>query len=94
MKRRTDAQSASQPSKSDSMHVIQVENVPWTTTKKEIVDLFDDINILNGKSGIHFMVDNLNHRNDAFVQLAAKEDYQLALDRKKLRKHHFKIRSS
>lgn len=62
-------------------------------TKKEIVDAFADIKILHGDRGIHFIVDQLNHRNDAFIQLASREDYELAVNRKSLRHHSF-IKSS
>lgn len=92
----SDAESLSQSkaeSECESLHVIHVENIPWTATKEQIVNLFAGINILNGKEGIHFIVDHLNHHNDAFIQLASLEDYEVAMSRKILRQNHFAVKS-
>lgn len=77
--------------KCDPSHVIHVENIPWTATKKEIVDLFGNIEILNGVNGIHFIVDNEKIHNNAFIELASLKDYQLAMDRKVLQWHYFTV---
>lgn len=62
----------------DSAHLIYVKGLPWTATKQEILDFFNDIKILNGTKGIHFVVENGN-RNDAFIQLATQDDHRLAI---------------
>lgn len=84
----------SQPSKCDSLHVIRLENIPWTATKREIVSLFGDIEILNGTNGIHFIVGTAKPHNDAFIQLVSKQDLQLAMNRKKLHRNHFRTDSN
>lgn len=83
----------SRPSKCDSLHVIRVENFPWTATKRMIVYFFADIKILNGENGIHFIVDPVRIRTDAFIQLASSKDYRLAMNRKQLQMFNFTVNS-
>lgn len=72
----------SQSPKHDPMQLVRLINIPWTATKTNIVDLFPNVNILNGKNGIHFIVDKDSKYNDAFIQLVSIKDYQLAINRK------------
>lgn len=65
----------------DSTYLIDVKGIPWTATKWDIVDIFDDLTILNGRDGIHFKVDK-TYNNDAFIQLTTYADYQMALKQK------------
>lgn len=76
------------------MYVIRAENIPWTATKGEVVNVFANIEILDGKNGIHFILDKDKIHNGAFVQLASKKDFQWALNRQNLHLKHFKIRSN
>lgn len=64
----------------DTAHVIHVMGIPWTVTKQKMVEFFDDINILNGVNGIHFIIDH-SKKNGAFIQVATKNDYLLAMKR-------------
>lgn len=64
----------------DSTYLVRANKIPWVATKEEIVEFFDDINILNGVNGIHFIVDKTkNSCNDAFIQLASEKDYHVAI---------------
>lgn len=58
--------------------LIRLRGLPWTTTKKEIVQFFSGINILGGVSGIHFIPDDPNMVGVAYVQVGSKKDYDLA----------------
>lgn len=75
-----DAQLMNHPSSCDPLHLIRVVNIPWTATKSSIVDLFTDIRILNGKNGVHFIIDSESKHNDAFIQLTSNNDYRLAMN--------------
>lgn len=65
----------------DTTYLIDVKGIPWTATKWNIVEFFDDLNILNGEKGIHFKLDN-TYNNDAFIQLTTYTDYHMALKQK------------
>lgn len=75
----------SQSHKHDPVHIVRLINIPWTATKTNIVDLFPNVDILNGKNGIHFINDKDSKYNDAFIQLVSIKDYQLAINRKVFR---------
>lgn len=64
----------------NTAHVIHVTGIPWTATKQKMVEFFDDIKILDGVNGIHFIIDNTS-KNGAFIQMATKHDYWLAMKR-------------
>lgn len=67
-------------------NLIRASGIPWIATKQEIVDFFGDIKILNGVQGIHFIIDKIkNSRNDAFIQLASKKHYELAMKQTTMR---------
>lgn len=83
----------SQPSDDNPLYVIRVENFPWTATKQNLIYSFRDINILSGENGIHFIVDNVKIRTEAFIQLASKKDYHMALKRKQLVMFGFTVNS-
>lgn len=68
-------------SQCDFGHLILVKGLPWIATRQEIIDFFGNYRILNGMNGIHFKVE-YEKSNIAFIQLAAKVDYQLVLARK------------
>lgn len=90
-----DAQLVSQPPfKYDASHVIRVENIPWTITKKSIVLFFAKFNVLNDEDGVHFIVDNVTNHNNAFIQLASSKDVQAALNREQLRVFKFLCKST
>lgn len=65
----------------DSTYLVHVTGIPWTANKMTIMRFFDDLSILNGANGIHFVVNSV-YNNDAFIQLASYKDYQLALKHK------------
>lgn len=94
VKQSSDAKSVSQSIKSDSMHIIRLENLPWIATKKNIVYPFTGINILDGENGVHFIVGNAISRTEAFIQLASHNDYQMAMKRKQLRLFNFLVNSA
>lgn len=75
-------QPANLPSKCDSMHIIRVENIPWTATKWNVVDFFSDIKMLSANKGVHFIIDDDSNHNDIFIELASSADYQLAMNHK------------
>lgn len=65
----------------DTTYLVDVKGIPWTATKWNIVEFFNDLSILNGCDGIHFKVDN-TFNNDAFIQLTTYADYQMATKQK------------
>lgn len=65
----------------DSTYLLDVKGIPWTATKWEIVDFFNDLNILNRTDGIHFKLDS-HFNNDAYIQLTSLSDYNTALRQK------------
>lgn len=65
----------------DTTYLLDVKGIPWTATKCDVVSFFPDFDILNGKNGIHFKVDN-TFNNDAFIQLTTYTDYHKALKQK------------
>lgn len=74
------------PFNNDLTYLIRANKIPWVATKMEIIEFFNDIHILNGVNGIHFIVDKTKNRsNDAFIQLASEKDYQLAMNLKAIR---------
>lgn len=83
----------SQSSKHDPRQIVRLIDIPWTATKANIVDLFPNVNILNGKHGVHFIVDKDSNYNDAFIQLVSIKDYQLAINRQGIRMGYVTIES-
>lgn len=75
------------------MHVIRVEHVPWTLTKKSLALFFANYNIVDGEHGVHFIVDNDTIYNNAFIQLASSQDITRALKRKELHIFKFLVKS-
>lgn len=64
-----------------SSNLIYITNIPWTATKKQVVEFLYGIHILNGSKGVHFTLENTTN-NNAFVQIATEDDYQLVLKEK------------
>lgn len=93
VKHSSDAQALSQPVNCDSLYVIRVENFPWTATKQNFVHFFGNVKFFNGENGIHFIVDNVETRTNAFIQLASSQDYHMAMKRKQLRMFNFTVNS-
>lgn len=75
------------------MQIVRVINIPWTATKNNIVDLFPNVNILNGTHGVHFIIDKKSNYNDAFIQLDSIKDYQLAMNRQSIRMGYSTVES-
>lgn len=64
----------------DSKYLIQVRGLPWSATKPKITEFFENIKILNGMDGIHFIIDEMVMKNvQVFVQLESLRDYTAAL---------------
>lgn len=76
-------QNASHTVNLDSTYFIQAKGIPWIATKCEIIEFMDDVKVLNGANGIHFMIDETkNSHNTAIIQLASEHDYRMALSKK------------
>lgn len=72
-----------------SPYLIRIRGLPWTTTKRDIIDFFDGVHILNGEDGIHMVTYALlpnRPLGEAYIQLASQRDLELAhtFDRKNL----------
>lgn len=64
----------------DSLYLIKVLNLPWSATRQQISEFFENINILNRLDGIHFILNDKVTKNiDAFVQLESLRDYTAAI---------------
>ncbi|XP_031636300.1 uncharacterized protein LOC116349147 [Contarinia nasturtii] len=71
------------PFNRDSTWLIHVSGFPWVATKDEILAFFNDVSVLNGVDGIHFIINETkNKSNEAFIQLSSDKDVQLAKKRK------------
>lgn len=82
-----------QSSKSDPTHLIRVCNIPWTATKSGVADLFPQVNILDGKNGVHFVIDDDSKYNDAFIKVASIKDYNLAMNNQGIRMDYTTVES-
>lgn len=63
-----------------SPYIIRIRGLPWNTTKHEICDFFDGVNIVNGENGIHLITVATNTSRplgEAYIELATNEDLQL-----------------
>lgn len=64
----------------DSKYLIELQKVPSTATRQEIRDFLNNMEILNGLNGIHFLVESNNQKDgQVFVQLENLKDFQTAL---------------
>lgn len=60
-------------------YVLQSNGFPWSMSKRDILQFFVGVKILNGTNGIHFIIDNrLNKCNKLYIQLATENDYRKA----------------
>lgn len=59
-------------------YLIKVRGLPWTTTKKDLLDFFVNVRISNGLDGIHFITDDQNNFGVAYIQLPTRKDYERA----------------
>lgn len=59
-------------------YLIKVRGLPWTTTKKDLLDFFENVHISNGSDGIYFITDDQNNFGVAYVQLSTRKDYERA----------------
>lgn len=63
----------------DSLYLIKMSGIPWTATKTELQAFLSEVNILNGISGIHFMIDEKKCSiNQAYIQLETRKDYSIS----------------
>lgn len=64
-----------------SEHIIRIRGLPWNTTKPEICDFFNGVNIVNGENGIHLVTlatNNTKPLGEAYIELASYDDLQRA----------------
>lgn len=64
-----------------SPYIIRIRGLPWNTTKQEICDFFDGVNIVNGENGIHLVTlatNNTKPLGEAYIELGSEEDIQRA----------------
>lgn len=59
-------------------YLIKVRGLPWTTTKKDLIDFFENVHISNGLDGIYFITDDENNFGVAYIQLPTRKDYDQA----------------
>ncbi|XP_031626613.1 uncharacterized protein LOC116342931 [Contarinia nasturtii] len=63
----------------DSLHLIEVNGLPWSATRKEINNFFVNVNFLNGLNGIHFITHQISAKGGrALIQLSSMRDLQTA----------------
>lgn len=65
----------------DIPYIIRIRGLPWNTTKQEICDFFEGVNIVNGENGIHLITlatNNSKPLGEAYIELASNDDLQLA----------------
>lgn len=62
--------------KSNVLYMVLARGFQWKVTKKDVMQFFKGINILNGEKGINIMK---NVAMEAFVELASKADVKKAL---------------
>lgn len=62
-------------------YIIRIRGLPWNTTKQEICDFFDGVNIVNGEHGIHLVTlatSTSKPLGEAYIELTSSDDMQLA----------------
>lgn len=62
-------------------YIIRIRGLPWNTTKQEICDFFEGVNIVNGEHGIHLVTlatSTSKPLGEAYIELASGDDMQLA----------------
>lgn len=62
-------------------YIIRIRGLPWNTTKQEICDFFDGVNIVNGEHGIHLVTlatSTSKPLGEAYIELASNDDMLLA----------------
>lgn len=72
---------ATDRSNSDGTFLIRIRGLPFTTTKQEIAEFFEGINIINGEDGIHlasFGLHSTKPLGEAYIELASEDDYEKA----------------
>lgn len=63
----------------DSKYLVEVQDLPHSASRQDIVDFFQNVNILNGPKGIHFVLDETDGQSGhAYIQLAQLGDFKLA----------------
>lgn len=65
----------------DTPYIIRIRGLPWNTTKDEICDFFNGVNIVNGEHGIHLVTlatSTSKPLGEAYIELATGDDMQLA----------------
>lgn len=65
----------------DCTWLIRIRGLPWTASKREILDFFNGVNILNGENGVHLITlsDNKSRpMGEAYIQLASEQDFNKA----------------
>lgn len=73
----------------NSPYFIRIRGLPWSTTKRDILNFFHGVHILNGEDGIHLITLALTPNRplgEAYIQLATQRDLEMAhnFDRKNL----------
>lgn len=82
MKRLGEWQKVSRRSKAESkklstgFYMVMARGFQWKVSKKDVMDFFKGINILNGEKGINIMK---NVAMEAYIELASKNDVKKAL---------------
>lgn len=71
-------------------HFVRIRGLPWTITKREIVEFFDGVSIRGGEDGIHLVTLGANSSRpsgEAYIEFNSAEDARRALsfDMKHLR---------
>lgn len=72
---------ATDRSNSDGSFLIRIRGLPFTTTKQEIAEFFEGINIISGEDGIHlasFGLHSTKPLGEAYIELASEDDYEKA----------------
>lgn len=60
--------------------VVRIRGIPWSCSKDEIVDFFNDCNVKNGTEGVHFVHAHESGKpsGEAFIELETSEDVDKA----------------
>lgn len=62
----------------ETTYLVKARGLPWTTTKRDLIDFFENVHISNDLDGIHFITDDENNFGVAYVQLPTRKDYDQA----------------
>ncbi|KAG6457014.1 heterogeneous nuclear ribonucleoprotein H2 [Manduca sexta] len=81
----------------DNGYVIKLRGLPFSTTVEDVLDFLNDVNVVNGKEGVHLTeVRPGRPSGECFVEVESQEDVEMALkkDKENMGKRYIEVFST